>query len=310
MVSPLAMGLWPIAGVTSLGVEDRQSIATIQTAIECGINHFDTAYSYGTNGRSDRILKTACEGNFENIVIASKVGMHFDSAGVRQLDSRPVTLKKQCDEILTRLEIDRIDLLYLHCVDAETPIEHSAQAMADLIHAGKVRYVGVSNVDAAQIQRFASVQMPVAVQLPLNLLQPETYQAVMPTLAQYNISYVAFWAMMKGMLAGKMRRDHKFDPLDKRTTYEIYQGAAWQQAHDLIDRLRIIAAELNWSVARLVVAWTMSQKRVASVLVGAKNVIQIVETAKALQQAIADDTLQQIELALAATGLPSTTSAP
>ncbi len=103
-VSPVALGLWPIAGITSLGVSDEASIETIHKALECGINHFDTAYSYGFDGRSDRVLRTALQGDYSQVVIASKVGMYYDSQGVRTLDTRPATLRRHCQEIIERLE--------------------------------------------------------------------------------------------------------------------------------------------------------------------------------------------------------------
>ena len=280
-VSPVALGLWPIAGVTSLGVEDRESVATILAARGCGINHFDTAYSYGAGGRSDRVLREALGGDYSGVVIASKVGMYYDEAGERKLDARPETLKRHCGEILERLGVDRIDLLYLHSPDGVTSIERSAEALADLQREGKVWHVGVSNVDAEGLRRFASVARPAAVQLPLNMLQRETYEAIGPAMQELGVSYVAYWALMKGLLAGGMRRDHRFEPSDRRLSYDIYQGTAWQRAHDLIDRLRAISQRLGCSVAAAVVAWTAAQPGVASVLCGAKRPGQIAETAAA-----------------------------
>ncbi len=298
-VSSIALGLWPIAGMTSLGVSDSSSIATILAALESGINHIDTAYSYGIDGRSDRILRTALNGDYSRVVLASKVGMYYLPDGTRQQDSRPETLTKHCEEILQRLGCQQLDLLYLHCVDGTTPIEASAAALAELVRAGKVRHVGVSNVGPADVERFSSVIKPCAVQLPLNMLQQETYQSFVPYLEKHEVSYVAYWALMKGLLAGKMRRSHRFNPGDRRLTYEIYTGAAWENAQDLLDKLRQIASESGWQVSQLVLAWTASQPFVGSVLCGAKTAEQIRETAATISSPPTPEVLARVEAALA-----------
>ncbi len=299
LVSAIGLGLWPISGMTTLGVEDRQSIATIQAAIECGINHFDTAYSYGIDGRSDRILKTALNGDYSKFVIASKVGMHYREDGTRVVDCRSSTLRAHCDEILQRLAIDSLDLLYLHCTDGVTSIESMAETMADLQRCGKTRWIGVSNLSPDELVRFSSVAQPIAVQLPLNMLQQQSYAQTMPWLEQSEASYVAYWALMKGLLAGSMSRDHRFDPNYRRLSYPIFGGKPWQQAHDLIDRLRQIAERRSLSVARLVISWTLAQPKIGSVLCGAKTAEQIRTLATALDTPLETEVLSEIDLALA-----------
>lgn len=299
IASPLALGLWPISGVTSLGVTDANSIATIQQARQCGINHFDSAYSYGLNGESDRILRAALDGNYSDVIVASKVGMYYDANGTRQLDSRPETLRRHSHEILERLGSPRLDILYLHCVDGTTPIEASAECLAELQAEGLARYLAVSNVDADQLARFTSIVKPIAVQLPLNMLQQETYQSMLSYLELHHVSYVAYWVLMKGLLAGAMSRDHQLAENDRRRSYDIYNGEAWSKAQDLLDCLRKISAESGWSVARLVVAWTLDQPHVGAVLCGAKTPAQIIETAQAAAEPLPPDIHNQIDAALA-----------
>ncbi|MFN9915399.1 MAG: aldo/keto reductase, partial [Pirellulaceae bacterium] len=119
-VSPVAMGCWPIAGISSLGTSDAQSLATIEAAVESGINHFDTAYSYGFDGESDRLLRSALGRVRERVVIASKVGTHYDANRQRVLDASPARIRQQADAIRQRLGLDVIDLLYLHTPDGVT----------------------------------------------------------------------------------------------------------------------------------------------------------------------------------------------
>jgi aryl-alcohol dehydrogenase-like predicted oxidoreductase len=291
-VSPVALGLWPIAGITSIGVTDQQSIATIRRAIECGIDHFDTAYSYGFDGQSDRLLRAAVGGDYSTITVASKVGMYYDASRSRKLDSSPTTLRKHCYEIIERLGIDCLDLLYLHCSDGKTSIEESATCLAELQRAGLAKHIGVSNIDTEQLAVFRQVIEPIAIQLPLNMLQQETYREMQPHLS--GMSYVAYWPLMKGLLAGRMQRDHVLADDDRRRTYDVYQGAAWHQAQDLLDTLRRISLESGWSIARLVIAWTMAQPGVGSVLCGAKTPDQIAETAAAMDEPLPKSILEQL----------------
>ena len=143
-VSPVALGCWPIAGVTTLGANRADGVATVHAALDAGVNHFDNAYVYGPNGESETILGEALAGRRDEAVIATKGGVHFEGDGMVQ-DARPETLKAECDESLRRLGVDRVELLYLHSPDPDVPIEESAGAIRELIQAGKARAAGASN---------------------------------------------------------------------------------------------------------------------------------------------------------------------
>lgn len=298
-VSPVALGCWPMSGISSMGVDDALSEATIHAALEHGINHFDTAYSYGYDGRSDRVLRNALRGRTDEAIIGSKVGSHYTSDKTRVLDASPERLKREADEIRTRLGLDQIDLLYLHTPDGVTPIEQSAQALAELVSQGAVRYVGLSNASLDETRRFATVIRPIVLQPPFNMLQPETVDGLRPFLSQQACGVAGYWPLMKGLLAGAMKRDHVFDPSDKRLTYPIFQGQAWQRAQDLLDELRSIADNIGWTVTRLVIHWTMRQPNITTVLCGAKRPDQIIESASAMNSVLSDEAMHQIDQARA-----------
>jgi len=135
-VSPVAMGCWPIAGMTSLGVNDADSLATLHAAIDSGVNFFDNAYGYGANGESERLLgqalKERSSSHRQEIVVASKAGMHWEADGQRKFDASPARIVSQCEESLQRLGVDRIDVYYLHAHDPNVPLEDSAGAFAEL----------------------------------------------------------------------------------------------------------------------------------------------------------------------------------
>ncbi len=288
-----------MAGISSLGVDDAQSEATIHAALDHGINHFDTAYSYGYDGRSDRVLKRSLRNRADDVVIGSKVGTHYASDLSRVMDASPERLRRQADEIRLRLGIDRIDLLYLHCPDGITPIETSAQALAEMVDQGVVRYVGLSNASLEETYRFSTVIQPIVLQPPFNMLQQEAVEKLTPFLNDHLCGIACYWPLMKGLLAGAMGRDHLFDPSDKRLTYPIFQGEAWLRAQDLLDELRRIATDHGWTVARLVIHWTMRKPNITTVLCGAKRPLQIIESAMAMQGKISDDTMLEIDRAIA-----------
>ena len=163
LVSPVALGCWPIAGVTTLDTNDADSIATIQKCFDVGINHLDTAYVYGRNGESENLIRRALAGTRrgggsrrDEMVIATKCGIHFEGAEM-VTDGRPEVLKRECEESLRRLGTDRVELLYLHSPDENVPIEESAAALGELQAAGKTCSVGASNCTLEQLQAFHAV---------------------------------------------------------------------------------------------------------------------------------------------------------
>jgi aryl-alcohol dehydrogenase-like predicted oxidoreductase len=129
-VSPIAMGCWPIAGMTSLGVNDADSLATLEACFELGVNFLDTAYCYGANGESERLIARAINGRRDQVVIATKGGIHWGEDGKQVVDGRAETLKREIDESLRRLNTDRVELLYLHAPDTKIPLVESAGACA------------------------------------------------------------------------------------------------------------------------------------------------------------------------------------
>src|SRR3954463_11074926 len=158
-VSAVGLGCWPIAGVTTLNVNDADSIATIQKCFDVGINHLDTAHVYGPNGESENLIRRALAGTRgsgsrrDEMVIATKCGIHYEN-GTMVTDNRPERLRLECDESLRRLGTDRVELLYLHAPDEKVPLADSAAALRKLMEEGKTRSVGVSNFTVEQMDTF------------------------------------------------------------------------------------------------------------------------------------------------------------
>ena len=281
-VTPVALGCWPIAGMTSLDVNDADSIATIHAAIDSGINFLDTAHCYGIDGESEKLVGQAIAGRRDEVIIATKGGIHWDADGVRHYDGSEKRLIHECETSLERMSIDSIDLHYLHAPDPDVPVETSAEAFARLHESGKIKSVGVSNFNVDQLNRFHDICPVSAVQPPYNLLQRDIESDIIPWCQQRQASVITYWPLMKGLLAGKIRRGHQFDPNDKRLTYEVFQGEAFEGAQRLLDRIDVVAEESGKTPAQVVVNWTMNQPGITSVLCGAKRAWQIEETAGAM----------------------------
>ena len=298
-IASVGLGCWPIAGMTSLNVNDQDSIRTVQMALDNGINMLDTAYGYGADGQSDRLIRKSIVGRREQVVIASKAGMHWKPDGNRCFDASPQRIIQECEESLLRLGVETIDLFYLHAVDPDVPIQDSAEAFASLLSQGKIRSVGASNVTVEQLTLFKDVCEVAAVQPPYNMLQRQIETDMIPFCLEQNISVINYWPLMKGLLAGKIRRGHNFDPADKRLTYEVFRGEQFEQAQTLLDGVDEIAKEVGKTVAQVVVNWTMHRPGITATLCGAKRDWQILETAGAMGWRLEDSQIERIERLLA-----------
>ena len=303
-VSPVAMGCWPIAGVTSLDVNEQDSRATLEAALDSGINFFDTAFCYGLDGESEKLIGETLRGRRDVAVVATKGGIRFVTKSERILDSSPATLRSQCETSLQRLGMDCVDLYYLHAPDGKTPVEDSAAELLRLQREGKTKVVGASNLTFDQLQRFHAVCPIAAYQPPYNMLHRQIEDDILPWCRERNIALVIYWPLLKGLLAGKLPRDFVFRPGDGRAKYPMFQGEEWQRNQDFLDRLRAIAADAGKTVAQLVVNWTIHQPGITAALCGAKRPDQIRETAGAMGWQLTAEQRRRIDDALAERGQP------
>ena len=303
-VSPVALGCWPISGMTSLDVNEQDSLRTIESALDHGINFLDTAFSYGADGESERLIGRVVRQKRDSVVIATKGGIRWGDDGNRVFDGSPQHLRFACQTSLQRLNTDYIDLLYLHAPDPNTPIEDSAEAMSQLVREGLTRAVGVSNLSVEQTSRFHSVCPVAAVQPAYNMLLRQIEADLIPWCQAHDVAVIPYWPLMKGLLAGKLARDHVFDRRDGRAKYPMFHGEEWNKNHDLLDELRSIADDLGKTLSQLVVNWTTRQPGITSALCGAKRAYQIEETAGAMGWELDQKQLAQIDAALARRGLP------
>jgi aryl-alcohol dehydrogenase-like predicted oxidoreductase len=307
-VSAVALGCWPISGMSSLDVTEADSLATLDAALDVGINFLDTAYCYGAAGESERLIARAIGGRRDEVVLATKGGLLWRD-GVMVHDARPATLRRHLDESLRRLQTDRVELLYLHAPDDDTPLADSAGALKDLLDEGKTRAVGVSNLSLDQLETFAAVCPVAAFQPPYNMLMRQIEVDTLPWCRDRNISVMPYWPLMKGLLAGRLGRDFVMRQGDGRAKYPMFHGQEWTRNQDLIDDLRSVAAAADRSVAQLVIAWTLAQPGITSVLCGAKRAEQVTENAGGGDWVLDNQQTAAIAAALKRRGTPVTRAA-
>lgn len=300
-VTPVAMGCWPITGITSLNVQEETSLATLAAAFDSGINFFDTAYCYGYAGESERMIARVLGAHRHEVVIATKGGIHY-SQSKQVRDGSPATLIRECEECLIRLQTDYVDLLYLHAPDPNVPVAESAGALRRLLESGKARSIGASNLTLSQLQEFAQVCPLSAYQPHYNMLQREIELEQLPWCRDNDVPVISYWPLMKGLLAGHLPRDHVFEVGDGRQKYPMFHGEEWHKTQDFLDILRPIAAEAGKTLAQLVINWTIQQPGITVALCGAKRPDQIVDNAGGMNWSLNADQMSRVNAAIAARG--------
>jgi aryl-alcohol dehydrogenase-like predicted oxidoreductase len=301
-VTPIALGCWPIAGMTSAGVNDADSLATVSVCFESEINFLDTAYSYGAQGESEKLIAQALGNRRDEMVIATKGGIHWDAELKMQHDGSPQQLAQQLEESLARLKTDRVELYYLHSPCRKVPISDSAGAIARMIEQGKVRSAGASNCTLDELKEFHAVCPLTAYQPHYNMLQREIEADILPWCIENHVSVVVYWPLMKGLLAGRMTRDQVFPKDDGRHKYPMFQGEEFQRNLDFVDELHAISEECGRSVSQLAINWTIHRPGITTALCGSKRALQVEENAGGMGWKLTDQQARRIEEAMVKRG--------
>jgi aryl-alcohol dehydrogenase-like predicted oxidoreductase len=308
-ISEVALGCWPIAGLTSPGVNEQDSLATIAACFELGVNHLDTAYMYGREGESERLIARALGARRDQMMIATKGGLHWDKKSERfEHDARPATLRRECEESLQRLGTDRVELYYLHAADRNVPVAESAGELRRLIDEGKTRAVGASNLDVTQLDQFIAECPLAAFQPPYNMLKRDIERDTLPWCQERGVAVLVYWPLMKGLLGGKLRADQDFTG-DSRAKYPLFQGDEYRKNLELVERMRTIAARGGHTVAQLAVRWILDRPGITSAICGAKRPDQIRDTAAASDWQLDQADRDALERALADRGIAASREA-
>jgi len=261
-VSRIGLGTWAIGGWMWGGTDEETSIDTIRHAVELGVTLIDTAPVYGM-GRSEEILGKAIarQGLREQVVLATKCALNWsdDETKVWREATR-ARIEREVEDSLRRLGTDRIDLYQIHWPDPKTPMEETARAMDDLLRAGKIRAIGVSNFSPEQMDAFRAVAPLHANQPPYNLFERETGEAVLPYCARHGIGTLTYGALCRGLLSGKMTRERQFDGDDLRRSDPKFQQPRFDQYLAAVAALDRFAREhYGKDVMALALRWLLDQ---------------------------------------------------
>jgi aryl-alcohol dehydrogenase-like predicted oxidoreductase len=261
----VCLGTWGIGGADWGGADDDESVRTIRSALDRGVTFIDTAPAYGL-GHSEEVVGRALDGygSRDDVVIATKVGLDWGPDGHVFRDSSRRRILKEIDDSLRRLRTDHVDLYQVHWPDPLTPIEETAQAMSDLLAAGKVRAIGVSNYSPEQMDVFRGVAPLHSVQSPYNLFEREIERDVLPYAREHGITLLAYGSLCRGLLSGTMRADTRFSGDDLRLTDPKFQEPRYARYLAAVSDLGELARERHSrGVLHLAVRWILDQGAIA-----------------------------------------------
>jgi aryl-alcohol dehydrogenase-like predicted oxidoreductase len=274
-VSPVAIGTWAIGGWMWGGTDEAESVATIRTAFEHGINIVDTAPVYGF-GRSEEIVgKAIAEGRLRShVLIATKAGLEWDGGRVFRNASRARILR-EVEESLLRLRTDYIDIYQVHWPDPLVPIEETADAMHTLLKQGKIRAIGVSNFSVLQMERFRRIAPLHVLQPPYNLFERGIEADLLPYCRENKIATLGYGALCRGLLSGRMKADTVFDGDDLRRTDPKFVEPRFAQYVAAVQKLDQLAQQrFGKRIIHLAVRWMLDQG-ITTALWGARHPDQL-----------------------------------
>jgi aryl-alcohol dehydrogenase-like predicted oxidoreductase len=270
-VSKIAFGTWQLGGEWG-ATDESAAIAAIRRAADQGVTIFDTAQAYGF-GASERLLATALRGRTrDELVIATKGGLRPLPAGGITRDASPAWIRAGVEASLTALDTDYIDLYQLHWPDPLVPFEVTAEELVKLRADGKIRHVGVSNFDAAQMKEFSRTLPVETLQPPYHLFRRDIEASVLPYTAEHNIGVLVYGPVAHGLLGGQLRPGATFPAGDWRANSDVFTGESFARNLRAVAELEKLAREqLGTSVSRLAVAWTLANPAVHVAIVGTRD---------------------------------------
>jgi aryl-alcohol dehydrogenase-like predicted oxidoreductase len=275
--------------------DDAQSIATIHRALDLGCNFLDTADMYGpfTN---ETLVGRAIRDRRDEVVLATKFGnMRGDDGAFLGISGKADYVRKSCDASLQRLGVDHIDLYYQHRVDRTTPIEETIGAMADLVRAGKVRHLGMSEAAPETIRRAHAVHPITALQTEYSLWSRDPEDEILPTVRELGIGFVAYSPIGRGFLSGRFKTIDDLEPTDYRRQSPRFQGENFARNLDLVRRIDEIARSKGVTPAQLAIAWVLAQGDDVVPIPGSKSVGHLEENIAAADIELPPSDLARID---------------
>ncbi len=315
--SALGFGCWEMGGTYGT-FDERETTAAIHQAIDLGITLFDTARFYGFTtleaesdpaspthaGQSEELLGRALGAKRKDVLLVTKGGLPTRAGQLKGRDSRYQSIIDDCEASLRALGTDYIDLYLIHWPDTVTPLAEPMRALNDLIAAGKVRYIGVSNFTAAQLRESQALAPIITNQVGYNLFDRRWEHEMFATARELGIGIMAYGPLAHGLLTGTFTADTTFLESDWRSRgvifgQALFKGENFQQNIRVVERLKALAAQKGIGLPRLALAWVLSQPAVSVALTGARNPAEITDNAAALELTLTPDDRTAIKAIMA-----------
>ena len=275
--------------------EDSESLAVIHRALDWGVNFLDTADVYG-NGRNEQLVGRALKGRREQAVLATKFGNVRDAAGnFIGINGRPEYVRQACDASLKRLGVDHIDLYYQHRVDRSAPIEETVGAMARLVEAGKVRFIGLSEAAPATIRRAHATHPISALQTEYSLWSRDPENEILSVCRELGITFVAYSPLGRGFLSGKIKSPDDLAADDWRRMNPRFQGENFGKNLALVRRVEEMAQEKGVTPAQLALAWVLAQGQDVVPIPGASRISHLEENVAATEVSLSSNDLARLD---------------
>ena len=296
-VSRIAFGTWQLGGEWGQ-FDENEATAAIRQARELGVNLFDTAQGYGF-GASERLLGRALRDELDHrrdeVVIATKGGLRMTDDGLVR-DSSPGWLRAGVEDSLTALGVDHIDVYQVHWPDPEVPFAETAGELQELVEAGKIRHVGVSNYDADQMAEFARTRPVETLQSPYDLFRRGIEAEILPYAREHDIGVLVYGALAHGLLTGAMDENTSFADDDWRSGAPFFKGEEFRRNLGIVRELeRFASDQLGVSVSRLAIAWTLANPAGQAAIVGARHPGHIEDSVAAAELSLSESDLEQID---------------
>ena len=279
--------------------DSDEAIRTIHRALELGVNFLDTSDMYGPH-TNEQLVGRAIADRRDGVVLATKFGIQRspDNPMDRSINGRPEYVHQACDASLRRLGVDHIDLYYQHRVDPDTPIEETVGAMAELVEAGKVRHLGLSEAGPETLRRACAVHQISALQTEYSLWSRDPEDEIIPTCRELKIGFVAYSPLGRGFLSGQIKSIDDLEAGDYRRFSPRFSGENFQRNLDLVAKISELAAEKGCTASQLALAWVMAQGDDVVPIPGTKRVKYLEENVAATEVELSPGELERIADAL------------